>query len=143
MKRSRYRNTKSQMSTQSKNGGFLGALAGLARGLIPVATRIASKVVAPLATGASSGLTSTGIGKLFGSGMITIPASRKTNVIKIQKGKVIRLRKANQFLSSKNKDELPLLSESIVTSLILSVIGAITGKGGLQIGSRRRGKGGL
>ena len=54
----------------------------LARGLIPVATRIAPKVVAPLATGALSGLESTGIGKLFGTRMINIPASRKTNVLK-------------------------------------------------------------
>ena len=35
--------------------GFLGALAGLVRGLIP----LASKVAAPLATGALSGLAST------------------------------------------------------------------------------------
>ena len=65
------------MSAQNKNGGYLGALAGLARGFIPVAARIA-----PKATGVLSGLTSTGIGKLFRSGMITIPVSRKTNVIK-------------------------------------------------------------
>lgn len=55
--------SKSQMSVQSKNGGFLGALAGLARGSIPVATRLAPKIEAPLATGALSGLASTGIGK--------------------------------------------------------------------------------
>ena len=70
------------MSAQSKNGGFLVALAGLARGLIPVASKALPKVVAPLATGALSGYASTGIGKLFGLGMITVPASRKTKVIK-------------------------------------------------------------
>ena len=43
---------------------FFGTLAGLLRGLIPFATGIASKVVAPLATGALSGLASTGVGKL-------------------------------------------------------------------------------
>ena len=49
------------MSTQIKNDGFLGVLTGLVRGLIP----LVSKVAAPLATGALSGLASTGIGKLY------------------------------------------------------------------------------
>ena len=72
------------MSTQNKNAGFLGALTLLVRGLIPVA----SKVTVLLASGALSGLASTGKGKLSRSGMITISASRKTNVLNIIPGHI-------------------------------------------------------
>ena len=53
--------SKTQKSAQSKYGGFLGALAGLVRGLIP----LISKVAAPLATGALLGLASIGIGNFL------------------------------------------------------------------------------
>ena len=56
--------SKKQISAQSKNGGFLGALASfLARAVLPTVARIAPKVVVPLATGALSGLASTGVKK--------------------------------------------------------------------------------
>ena len=79
--------------------------------------------------------------------MITIPTSRKTNVLKdagpystkrqkekIWKGEPISLTK-NQKTSG---GFLPLLLGAIGTSLIPTVIGAITGKGGLQIDSQSR-----
>ena len=66
--------SKKQISAQSKNGGFLGELASfLARTVLPTVERIAPKVVAPLATGALSGLASTGVRKIFGNGLILTP----------------------------------------------------------------------
>ena len=63
--------SKTQISAQSKNGGFLGALASfLARTVLPTVAKIAPKVVVPLATGALSGLASTGVSKIFGNGLI-------------------------------------------------------------------------
>ena len=57
--------SKKQMSAQSKNGGFLGALASfLARTVLPTVARIVPKVVTPLATGALNGLASTGVSKI-------------------------------------------------------------------------------
>ena len=42
-----------QVKNQSKNGGFLGALAGLfTRAILPLASKIIPKIIAPLATGA-------------------------------------------------------------------------------------------
>ena len=59
------------MSAQSKNRGFLGALASLlTRTVLPTVAKIAPKVVAPLATGAFCGLASTGVSKIFGNGLI-------------------------------------------------------------------------
>ena len=75
--------SKSQMSAKNKNGGLLGALVSALRRLIPVDSKVLPKVAAPLATETLSGLASVGIGKLFGSGMITIPVLRKPNVLKM------------------------------------------------------------
>ena len=60
--------SKSKMSAESKNGVFLGALNGALRGLIPVSSKVLLKVAAPLATGALSGLASTGIGNYLDQG---------------------------------------------------------------------------
>ena len=57
--------SKKQISAQSKKGDFLACLHFLARTVLPTVTRIAPKVVAPLATGALSGLASTGVSKIF------------------------------------------------------------------------------
>ena len=63
--------SKKQISAQSKNGEFLGALASfLARTVLPIVARIAPKVVAPLVTGTVSGLASTGVSKILGKGLI-------------------------------------------------------------------------
>ena len=51
-------------------GGFLGALlAGIGRAVAPAAIGLAKKAVPALATGALSGLASTGVSKLFGNGL--------------------------------------------------------------------------
>ena len=69
--------SKKQISAQSKNGRFLGALASfLARTVLPTVARIAPKVVAPLATGAFSGLTSTGVSTILGNGITINKATR-------------------------------------------------------------------
>ena len=63
--------SKKQISAQSKNGRFLGALASfLARTVLPTVAKIAPKLVAPLATGALKRLASTGVSKIFGNGLI-------------------------------------------------------------------------
>ena len=73
--------SKKQISAQSKNGGFLGALASfLARTVLPTVARIAPKVVATLATGALSALASTGVSKILGNG-ITIPLTKQQEII--------------------------------------------------------------
>ena len=54
-------------------GGFLGvilpALAGIGRAVAPALSNIGKKVLPGLATGALSGLASTGVSKLFGDGL--------------------------------------------------------------------------
>ena len=54
-------------------GGFLGALlpvlAGVGRAVAPALLGVAKKAVPALATGALSGLASTGVSKLFGNGL--------------------------------------------------------------------------
>ena len=54
-------------------GGFLGALlpvlAGVGRAVAPVLMGVAKKALPALATGALSGLASTGVSKLFGNGL--------------------------------------------------------------------------
>ena len=54
-------------------GGFLGALlpalAGIGRAVAPALLGVAKKAVPALATGALSGLASTGVSKLFGNGL--------------------------------------------------------------------------
>ena len=63
--------SKKQISAQSKNVGFLGALSSfLARTVRTTVAKIAPNVVAPLAIGALSGLASTGVSKIFGNGLI-------------------------------------------------------------------------
>ena len=64
------RQLKHNVKTQ---GGFLGALlpmlAGVGRAVAPALLGVAKKAVPALATGALSGLASTGVSKLFGNGL--------------------------------------------------------------------------
>ena len=61
------RQLKHNIKTQ---GGFLGSLlAGIGRVVAPAAIGIAKKALPALATGALSGLASTGVSKLFGNGL--------------------------------------------------------------------------
>ena len=62
-----------QLKHNVKEGGFLGALlpmlAGVGRAVAPAVIGLAKKALPSLATGALSGLASTGISKLFGDGL--------------------------------------------------------------------------
>ena len=62
-----------QLKHNVKKGGFLGALlpmlAGVGRAVAPAVIGLAKKALPSLATGALSGLASTGISKLFGDGL--------------------------------------------------------------------------
>ena len=52
-----------------KNGaGFWGSLISLGSKLLPIVMPLAKKAIAPLATGALSGLASLGVDKIFGKG---------------------------------------------------------------------------
>ena len=94
--------SKKQISAQSKNGGFLGALASfLARTVLPTVARIAPNVVAPLATGALSGLVSTGVSKIFGNGLIFPVAPAKQQELLNKAGPYLTNAQLNQMLKSK------------------------------------------
>ena len=62
-----------QIKHNNTHGGFLGALlpalAGVGRMVAPALLGVAKKAVPALATGALSGLASTGVSKLFGDGL--------------------------------------------------------------------------
>lgn len=71
--------SKTQLKHNLKiEGGFLGALAGLAARALPM---IASKILPALGVGALSGLASTGVNKIFGNGLYL---SKGGNVCKIE-----------------------------------------------------------
>ena len=76
--------TKTQMSAQKQNGGFLGAIGPLLARVAPTVMRLAPKALGALATGALGGLADTGIKKIFGSGMVTVPNNKKKDVLKIK-----------------------------------------------------------
>ena len=95
--------SKKVISTQSKNGGFLGALASfLARTVLPTVARIAQKVVAPLANGTLSGLSfyfaSTGVSKIFGNGLI-LPVPKQQELLN-KAGSYLTNAQINQMLKS-------------------------------------------
>ena len=94
--------SKKQISAQSKNGGFLGALASiLARTVLPTVARIAPKGVAPLATCALSGLASTGVSKIFGNGLILpVPHPAKQQQLLNEAGSYLTNAQINQMLKS-------------------------------------------
>ena len=63
------RMSKSQIRKIAKHGGSLwSSIAGMASKLLPMAMPLVKKAVAPIATGALSGLASLGIDKIFGKG---------------------------------------------------------------------------
>ena len=72
-----------QVKNQSKNGGFLGALAGLfTRAILPLASKIIPKIIAPLATGALTTVGDVAMKKIMGQGMITVPNDKKIDLLK-------------------------------------------------------------
>ena len=93
--------SKKQICVQSKNGGFLGALASfLARTILPTVAKIAPKAVAQLATGALSGLASTGVIKIFGNGLIfPVPPAKQQELLN-KAGPYLTNAQINQMLNS-------------------------------------------
>ena len=80
------RMNESQVKKQSQNGGFLGALAGLiTKTLIPAATKIFPKIIAPLATGALTSVGDVAMKKIMGNGVINVPSDKKYDLIKSSK----------------------------------------------------------
>ena len=73
--------SKTQIHKVVRHGGSLwSSLAGMSSKLLPMALPLAKKAIAPLATGALSGLASLGVNKLFGSGFL-IPDSKVNRLI--------------------------------------------------------------
>jgi hypothetical protein len=60
-----------QMRSQ---GGFLNTL-------IPFVTRLAPKILAPLAVGALSGLASTDVSKILGNGMVSVARNTRNKIL--------------------------------------------------------------
>ena len=80
------RMNESQVKKQSQNGGFLGVLAGLiTKTIIPAATKIFPKIIAPLATGALTSVGDVAMKKIMGNGVINVPLDTKNDVIKSRK----------------------------------------------------------
>ena len=142
---------KKQISTKSKNGGFLGSFESfLARTVLPTVARIAPKVVAPLATGALSGLALTGFSKILGNG-ITIPLTKQQEIINrigpyLTNAQINQMLKTNKLKLTKRQSQdsgfLPLLLGAL-GSLAAPVLGSLFGKG-LQVDAQQsvpRGKG--
>lgn len=137
--------SKTQMKTQSQNGGFIGALAGLlGKTVLPTVAKFAPKILAPLGVGALSGLASTGVSKILGNGMIEIPSDKKSAVIntgQLTSSQKKQLNKSCCIKLTKKQQEggfLGLLA-SLGIPLVGSLISGLTGKG-LQV-KRPRGRG--
>ena len=127
---------KKQISAQSKNGGFLGSLVSfLARTVLPTVARIAPKVVAPLETGALSGLPSTGVSKILGNG-ITIPLTKQQEIMNrigpyLTNAQINQTLKTNKLKLTKRQSQnggfLPLLID-VLGSLAAPLLGSLFGK---------------
>ena len=155
------RMSEKQVKNQSKNGGFLGALAGLfTRAILPLASKVIPKIIAPLATGALTTVGNVAMKKIMGNGMINVPNDKKIDLLKtnaLTKNQIKRIKTSPCECSLKltnkqlqNGGFLGLLA-SLGIPLISSLISGLTGKGlqigrpsrgmGLQIGRPSRGKG--
>ena len=135
------------MSAQSKNGGFLDALASfLARTVLPTVARIAPKVVAPLATGALNGFASAGVSKIFGNGLIfPVPPQKQQELLSkagpyLTNAQINQMLKSNKLKLTKKQSQdggfLPLLIGAL-GSLAAPVLGSLFGKG-LQANAQQR-----
>ena len=77
------RMNESQVRKQSKNGGFLGALAEwLTKTILPLASKFIPKIIAPLATGALTTVGDVAMKKIMGRGMINVPNDKKIDLLK-------------------------------------------------------------
>ena len=103
--------------------------------------------MAPLATGALSGLASTGVSKILGNG-ITIPLTKQQEIINLigpylTNVQINRMLKTNRLKLTKMQSQdggfLPLYIGSL-GSLAVPILGSLFGKG-LQVDMVPRGKG--
>ena len=129
-----------QMRSQGQSGGFLGALAGLlGRTVLPVAAKIAPKILAPLGVGALSGLASTGVSKLLGNGMISVANHDRQKVIPFLTNNQQKVLMGTGMIKLTQKQRqdggfLGMLAASLGIPLITSLL---SGKG-IQIDSQQR-----
>ena len=129
-------------------GDFLALLhLFLARTVLPTVARIAAKVVAPLATGALSGLASTGVSKILGYS-ITIPLTKQQEIINrigpyLTNAQINQMLKTNKLKLTKRQSQngrfLPLLIGAL-GSLAAPIVESLFSKG-LQVDRVPRGKG--
>ena len=77
--------SKTQMKSQTQNGGFLGALAKLA---LPVVKTVASKLLPALGIGAASALAETGVKKMFGRSVRPGPKGSSGLTAKVPHNKI-------------------------------------------------------
>ena len=158
------RMSESQVKHQSKNGGFLGALAGLfTRTILPLVSKIVPKIIAPLATGALTTVGDVAMKKIMGNGMINVPNDKKIDLLKTN---ALTKTQINKLKNSPCECELKLTNKQIQNGgflglvaslgipLISSLVGSLMGKGlqterprrrcsgnGLQIERSRNGNG--
>ena len=77
------RMSESRVRKQSKNGGFLDALAGLlTKTILPLAGKFIPKIIAPLATGALTSVADVAMKKIMGQGIINVPNDKKIDLLK-------------------------------------------------------------
>ena len=128
-------------------GDFLARLhLFLARTVLPTLARIAPKVVALLATGALSGLASTGVSKIFGNGLILpVPPAKQQELLNkagpyLTNAQINQMLKSNKLKLTKKQSQdggiLPLLLGAL-GSLAAPVLGSLFGKG-LQVDAQQR-----
>ena len=104
------------------------------------------KIVAPLATGALSGLASTGVSKTFGNGLILpVPPTKQQELLNkagpyLINAQINQMLKSNKLkLTIKQSQDggfLPLLL-GVLGSLAAPVLGSLFGKG-LQVDAQQR-----
>ena len=141
--------SKSQIRNVARHGGSLwSSLAGMSSKLLPMALPLAKKAIAPLATGALSGLASLGVNKLFGSGQkggFLIPDSKVNQLIQYkdyltnkQKQDILNALQTGSSVHIKpTKKQMGTGIGTILASIgIPMLLDAVLGKG-LQVDSRR------
>ena len=110
--------SKKQISAQSKNGGFLGALASFFNKNSPSnSSKNSTKSCGLTRTGALGGLASTGVSKILGNG-ITIPLTKQQEIINrigpyLTSAQINQMLKTNKLKLTKRQSQdgrcLPLL----------------------------------
>ena len=120
-----------QKSAQSKNGGFLGALVSfLARTVLPTVAKTSAKNVAPLVTGALSGLASTGVSKIFGNGLIfPVPPAKQQELLNkarpyLTNAQINQMLKSNKLTNKQKTKPRWWIFAFIIRSLAAPILGS-------------------